>query len=199
MMNPRTASWSPQRLEDIVWSLKITLSRVPPEKLAGTSSAEMWTKIHVWLVAAERELAQSEGKIELGPVPQFPLSGTQLREFQKTIDRRSRQLSADTRSNPMGEDLLRQLKSAPPVTARGVIRASFRGMEQSSLRVAGALVVLLVVGLLNLVLYLNSPTHIVIGLAAMLLLTLLALTLWGTHHLRLIEHHHKANTEFLPH
>ena len=151
---------------------------------------ELWSKATTWLHAAESVLAEPEANERLARIMPSPLNSSQLHTLQETAERliqerKSRQL--ETRPGGEVEQLFHRLMTAPILSKRGRVRATWHQVHRSSLLIAGLLIATLLVSVLEATVWRQFPLQLIIG--GDIALITVALGLWLFHYFNLRNHY----------
>jgi hypothetical protein len=190
----KTAIWSSDVLDEIVWALDITLKRVSIDELAGGPAAELWTQAHEWTREAQRIFAHPDTAHKCALVPRFPLTGEQLRQLQDAVEhavQHRQTIPAATATAGQAVSSPLRSMSAPMLTKRAHSRITLHRAKQSSIELLVVLAIVAVLAILNVlsvIVWDQAPR----SLFALLNLVgaAVALTIAGWHHGHLARHDH---------
>ena len=187
----RPIYWTRESLSDIIWALKTSLARVTADELGATPERELWRSASEWLRTAERAVNQvGSGSIaatSFERIPPFPLSGTQLRSLQATIDSIAEShLDAEqaTPASPTHRAYYQAMHERP-YTPRAALHNSLATLRLAALLLAIPLLLALAAAVLALLPI--GPQRLLLGLNVGAVV--LALILWWRLRLQLARHH----------
>jgi hypothetical protein len=184
---PTTSFWTREFLEDVIEALSVSLGRVKVEELqSDPTAAEHWRQAQAWLEEARRAIAQpsTDAVANLRP---FPLTGERLRSLQRTVDH-TVQERGTAGDGSASKHFMNVARAQPPVTVHGRMLQHLDRVMASSWALAALLTIIFVLNFVELLIFHNAGFWP--GLGAGVILSLLAILVWWTHHRRISDHAH---------
>jgi len=177
-------------LEELVFALRTSFSRVQKDELASPSAKYNLLKVEKWIQQVESDCCRHVGDSATSQVPEFPISGAELHALQEAVDsvvqrREEEQLPLSTEE---AESLHEASIARPPQSMRESIHAALKHVHVSSLMLAVVLGLSLLLNVVELVALQFVPLTVLASINIAVLSV--ALVVWVVLQKHLVQHIH---------
>ena len=187
----KASFWTQEFVEEIVEALDESMGIVAPEELQSQpGAAAQWEKARTWRNEAKYLLDHPASGDVTTNLPDFPLSGKELRALQSVMDRIKLAHPVEG-SNPKIIRIVNGARAEDPATVHGKLLRSLMRVRRSSEALAVLLVAICGLNIAEWFIFRDADFQLVFVFG--ILLSGFSLALWWAHHRHITEHIHLFN------